>query len=76
MIKVEYGNAIRFPIRMADIPISTVFTGNIGMVTSLFVKSFSGIIDLANPNHTWDRSANNEVRDYKEVDIIIKVQEK
>jgi len=76
MIKVEYGNAVRFPIRSVDILVSTVFTGTIGTVTSLFVKSFAGIINLADPNQTWERGANIEVREYKEVDIIIKVQEK
>ena len=48
-----------------EIPMGTVFTGAIGSLDSVFVKSYVGIISLENSMNTWDK-ASTCVTNYKE----------
>lgn len=77
MIRIEYsGSFHKGNKRVNDIPIKTVFTGTLGNATSVFMQTYQGVVDLASPNQTWERAINAEVKDYKEVDITIKVYDK
>ena len=40
-------------IRGAYIPIGTVFSGDINGGWGLFLRTYSGIVDLQNPTNTW-----------------------
>ena len=36
-----------------DVAIETVFSGNIGLIGSVFLRMYSGIVDLKHPGTTW-----------------------
>ena len=57
-----------------NIPVDTVFKGSIGrvsatigFVTSTFLRTFTGGVDLSAPNHAWGK--NVIVRDYQPLDV-------
>lgn len=37
------------------IPVGTVFKGKIGLVDSIFLKTYDSVVNLKNPENTWDR---------------------
>ncbi len=77
MTKIIYNTTIPLaPKRLRDIEIGTTFTGKIGPVIGLFVMSYNGTVNLAEPRQTWERTAEIPVQDYKEVDVRITVYDK
>lgn len=63
-------------IQIGNIPVGTAFTGQIGTSSSLFLKTYDGVVDLAWPSHTWS-SAALFIMKYRvrEVKIIVKGSE-
>jgi len=52
-----------------DIEIGTVFAGTTPMgAKSIFLKAFSGIVDLEDPGKTWG-SPSAVIRNYKELNV-------
>jgi hypothetical protein len=60
-----------------DIPTGTTFLGVIGGIQSLFLKTFSGTVDLKDPENTWAGSDDarylsySAVERYTPVDVVI-----
>jgi hypothetical protein len=76
VIRITYNNSNPTVKRTQDVSVKTVFLGRIGSTTSVYMQTFLGVVDLADPNHTWGGAANAFIYDYKEVDIDIRVNDK
>lgn len=59
-------------IRVCDIPVGTAFTGSISY-PSLFLRTFSCVVDLKDPQLTWEHSNPSVVKDFREVNLRIVV---
>lgn len=63
---------VRMPLR--DVPIGTVFSGQIASKPSTFLATFSGAVDLNNPSATWSRTCGVDIHNYAPltVELVIK----
>jgi hypothetical protein len=52
-----------------DLEAGIAFIGQIGAIKSVFLKHYSGIVDLANPTST--RNTNFEIVDFRQVNLEI-----
>lgn len=55
--KIEFKTTSHEPMRAGLIPVNQAFMGRLALKTSentLFLRTFSGIVELLNANQTWD----------------------
>ena len=80
---IEYTHDYPHPtdLNIGCIPIGAVFHGTMGGTrdgggtTSLFLKTFDRVVNLGNPNQTWDNSENEfvPIRGYQMVEARVVV---
>lgn len=64
-IRYEQNKPVGVSICRDDIPVGTVFTtssmlGN----THVYLRTYSGIVSLTNPEHTWTTTSNSPIHNY------------
>lgn len=57
-------------VATSGIPIGTIFSGEIGAYSSeVYLRTYSGVVSLTNPHHTWSQLDGVMVKNYDELDV-------
>ena len=59
----------KLTISANDIPVSTVFSGKLGGMESVFLRVYKDVIDLANSHNTWEPRFDLRISDYQPLDV-------
>lgn len=74
-MKIESKLDVWRPVTIGDIPIGTVFYGDITGGVRLYLRHFSGVVDLENPHSTFSNSSDKYTVDkYRPVEAKVVVE--
>lgn len=60
-------------IRAHNIPIGTIFTGVINIRSQIFLRIYSGLVDLAEPRNTWDM-LDFDINNYQPLNVTLIIE--
>lgn len=65
-IRYEQREPVGVSINRNEIPVGTVFTTDSMLGdTHVYLRTYSGIVSLTNPEHTWGTHTNSPIHNYR-----------